>query len=138
MSLGSFGGWSYGYRYLIPIIPILLFFVPQVRARGWVWPLAGLVLLSGALALIGAYHPWPPVHEPEGDPNGTAARVTNPVGGNLSAWLNEFLPASSVTARAAGTFIHGDARQRHDYLTLFYHSKGDVTMAREQRRRPVP
>ena len=72
--VSSLGGWSYGYRYLIPLIPLLLFFVPAVVAERRRWALAALVAMSIPLALLGAYHPWPPVWEPESPGAGASTR----------------------------------------------------------------
>lgn len=120
--VGSFGGWSYGHRYEIVIIPILLFFVPKTIAAGR--RLFGAVLaVSTLFAYLGAYHPWPPVYEPEHGVQSLASLVTNPVGGNLSAWLAEHFPDLTLTRKVGEIFIAPNARIREPYLRLFYESK---------------
>jgi hypothetical protein len=128
--VGSYGGWSYGFRYLIPIVPVLLFFTPAVLGRrGW-RIFVPVLALSCLTALLGAYHPWPPGHEPETGRHPVASVVTNPVGANLAAWLREYLPTSAITDVAGRTFISADPLGREKYLALFYASKGDEEMAR--------
>jgi hypothetical protein len=120
--VGSFGGWSYGYRYMIPVIPIGLFFVPKSIATER--RLFGAVLaISIFFAFLGAYHPWPPVYEPEYTAQTLASVVTNPVGGNLSAWLAEYFPDLTLTRKAGEAFISPNVRIREPYLGLFYASK---------------
>lgn len=124
----SFGGWSYGYRYLIPIIPILLFFVPKVLIKGRVW-LFGIVLIPSILSsMLGAYDPWPPVAEPEYEDTAHqhpyASLVSNPIGGNAGAWLYAHFPDLAVTEWMGSAFIHPNQRLRMRYLLLFYRSKG--------------
>jgi hypothetical protein len=127
--VGSYGGWSYGFRYLIPIAPVLLFFAPAVLGRKGRRIFAPVLALSILSALLGAYHPWPPGHEPETGRHPVASVVTNPVGANLAAWLREYLPHASITGVAGRLFISADREERESYLALFYASKGDVEMA---------
>jgi len=136
---GSFGGWSYGFRYLIPIAPILLFFAPRLRPALLRWCFAPVLAVSFLLALLGAYHPWPPVDEQlPGAPRGMASLVDNPVGGNLVGWLEEVLPGSALTERLGERVISPDPIERRRYLALFYRSKGDLEMLTEIRQRPLP
>lgn len=128
---GSYGGWSYGYRYLIPIQPLLLLAAPVAMV-----PRAGRVALAALLgpsllaAALGAYHPWPPAFEQvtAGDP--VASRVTQPVGGNAAAWLVEHFPDSEVTRVVGERFVDPDPAMRRRYFRLFFGSKADlVTMS---------
>lgn len=125
--VGSYGGWSYGFRYLIPIIPLLLFYAPAALGpagkKVWVPVLA----FSCLTALLGAYNPWPPADEPGTGKHPVASIVTNPVGASLAAWLVQFAPGSLADA-AAERFISADPDARHQYLRLFYASRGDVAM----------
>jgi hypothetical protein len=122
--VASLGGWSYGYRYLIPLVPFLLFFVPTVVPERGHWLLGCLVALSIGLALLGAYNPWPPVWEPETQGQGLDT-ITNPVGVNLAAWLSAWAPDLGLTERVAARFISPDERVRNRYLYFFHRSKGD-------------
>lgn len=122
---GSYGGWSYGFRYLIPIVPILLFFTPRAVGPNRVGPFAAVLAVSILFALIGAYHPWPPGYEQEARKDPVASVVTNPIGANLSGWARQRFPGSALADRLARTFISPDERVRERYLYLFYRSRGD-------------
>jgi hypothetical protein len=125
----SLGGWSYGYRYLIPLIPFLLFFVPAAVGERWRWALGALVAVSIPLALLGAYHPWPPVFEPE-SPGRGFDRVTSPVGANLSAWLFRRAPDAAVTATVMNRCIGSNEREHNRYLFLFENTRARDDLAR--------
>ena len=122
--VGSYGGWSYGFRYLVPIVPLLLFYVPVSLERLPRLAFGATLVVSIAFAAIGAYHPWPPGFEQEKNSDPVASVVTNPVGGNLAAWLREHFPDSGLTTLALDTFISGHGPTRTRYLELFYSSKG--------------
>ncbi|MEO8276896.1 MAG: hypothetical protein ABI639_11805 [Thermoanaerobaculia bacterium] len=130
---GSYGGWSYGYRYLLPMQPLLLFFAPLVLTAERVWPrrlFAGLLPASILFAALGAYHPWPPAFEQEGSGNAVAMRVTNPIGGNAAGWLAEHFPESAAARSAARRFVSSDVREQRAYFRLFFGSKGDLSTMR--------
>jgi len=127
--VGSYGGWSYGFRYLIPIIPVLLFFAPAVLGRWGRRVFVPVLAMSCLCALLGAYHPWPPGHEPETGRHPVASVVTNPVGANLAAWWRQHLPDGAITDLTGRLFISTDKGERERYLALFYASKGDLAMA---------
>jgi len=122
--VGSYGGWAYGFRYLIPLIPLLLFFVPLVM-RGALRALYIPVLAASILAsALGAYHPWAPRYEQEANRNPVASMVTNPVGGNAAAWLHEVFPSSGAATWVASRFISPDPARQRAYFGCFHDSKG--------------
>lgn len=132
--VGSYGGWSYGFRYLIPVIPLLLFFTPAVLGG---WRTKAFVPVLGAsvlFALLGAYHPWPPAYEQEANKDPVASLVTNPVGGNAAAWLREHFPRSRWTAKTEAMFISADPERCREYYAYFFASKGDAVQARRFQR----
>jgi hypothetical protein len=97
---------------------------------------APVLALSILLALIGAYHPWPPVDEQIPDaPRRPASIVTNPVGANLVAWTEEHLPSTAATRLLGARFISPDPVEGRRYLSLFFRSKGDRRMQAEIQRR---
>jgi len=127
--VGSYGGWSYGFRYLIPVIPILLFYVPPVLG-GWRTAAFALILAPSILfSLIGAYHPWPPAYEQEANKHPVASMVTNPVGGNAAAWLEQHAPDASLTRRMTARFINPDPVMQDRYFLYFFASKNDLEQA---------
>jgi hypothetical protein len=128
--VGSYGGWSYGFRYLIPIIPVLLFYAPAALGTVGRRVYVPVLAFSCLTALLGAYNPWPPADEPGTGRHPVASVVTNPVGGNLAAWLVQMTPGT-LADEAARFFISTDPDARRQYLRLFYASRGDVlTMQR--------
>ena len=129
--IGSLGGWSYGIRYLIPIIPILLFFIPVVLKKMRTPIFICILTLSTLFALVGMYNPWPPVYEPEIEPHPVASLVKNPIGGNFSAWMREYFGNSTLTKLVASNFIHPDEEKQNQYFFFFYKSKGDEKMAQK-------
>jgi hypothetical protein len=88
------------------------------------------VAVSIPLALLGAYHPWPPVFEPETPGQGLDS-ITSPVGANLSAWLFAHAPDLGLTQRVLARFVSPDQRLRDRYLYLFQQTRGEDGLARE-------
>ena len=131
---GSYGGWAYGYRYLLPIQPLLLLCAPPVLVaarRIARTAFATLLPISVLFAALGAYHPWPPAFEQDSSGDPVARLVRNPVGGNAAGWLAEHAPESALAGRMARSFVDPDPRQQRRYFALFFGSKGDlVTMRR--------
>jgi hypothetical protein len=121
--INSLGGWSYGYRYLIPIIPILLFFAPEVFSSIGTRLFKFVLVISVILALIGAYNPWPPVSEPEKIKKNISTLIKNPVAVNSGAFIKEILPGHDFSEVFASLSIHPNKQVRDMYLNLFYKSK---------------
>ena len=128
--VGSYGGWSYGFRYLIPVVPILLFYAPAALGPLGRRLFPPVLALSCLTAILGAYNPWPPVDEPGTGKHPVASLVTNPIGGNLAAWMQEYVPGSAPTDAALRLFVSEDAGERSRYLRVFYASKGDLAAMR--------
>lgn len=134
---GSYGGWSYGYRYLLPIQPLLLFCAPPLLVAGERWARALFVALlpvSLLFAALGAYHPWPPAFEQESSGDPVARLVRNPIGGNAAAWAAAYAPESAFAAAMARRFVSPDAQLQRRYFALFFGSKGDLAMMRTMRK----
>jgi hypothetical protein len=131
---GSYGGWSYGFRYLIPIAPLMLLAAPAALERPG--GRAGRVLLAFALppsllfAALGAYHPWPPAFEQATLVDPVAAAVRDPIGGNAAAFAVAHWPESALADALARGFVAGDQGARRRYFALFFASKGDLETAR--------
>ena len=127
---GSYGGWSYGYRYLIPITPLLLFAAPHaLERRAALAAFVALLPLSVLFAALGAYHPWPPDYEQETNRDPIASLVTNPIGGNAAGWFEQHVPGSAVAEGLGRAFVSPDPRARRSYYVLFFASKGDFASA---------
>jgi hypothetical protein len=123
--VGSYGGWSYGFRYLIPIIPLLMFFAPAALSSWRTVVFTAVLAVSILFALLGAYHPWPPAYEQEANKDPIAAMVTNPVGGNAAAWLEKYYPDSDLAQVVGSLFIHPEPELRRKYFIYFFKSKCD-------------
>ena len=131
---GSYGGWSYGYRYLLPIQPLLLLCAPLALAasrRRSRAVFAAVLPASVLFAALGAYHPWPPAFEQESSGQPVARLVHNPVGGNAAAWLAAHAPASALAGWTARRFVSPDAQLQRRYFALFFGSKGDLATMRK-------
>ena len=124
---GSYGGWSYGYRYLIPIQGLLLLAAPAVLgARPARVALVALLPASVLFAALGAWHPWPPAWEQASSSGSVSSLVVNPVGGNAAAWLAAHRPGSRLTEAVGRRFVSPDPELRRRYFALFFRSKGDL------------
>lgn len=131
---GSYGGWSYGYRYLLPIQPLLLLCAPLAltAARSRSRALFAAVLpVSILFAALGAYHPWPPAFEQESSGHPVARLVHNPIGGNAAAWLATHAPESALAGWAAKRFVSPEREMQRRYFALFFGSKGDLATMRK-------
>lgn len=134
---GSYGGWSYGYRYLLPIQPLLLFCAPLALAgtqrshRRYRLLFAAVLPFSVLFAALGAYHPWPPAFEQESSGHPVARLVENPVGGNAAGWLAEHAAGSALAGWTARQFVSPDQALQRRYFALFFGSKGDLATMRK-------
>jgi hypothetical protein len=127
---GSFGGWSYGFRYLLPIQPLLLLAAPAALGARWQRAAFAAVLpVSVLFAALGAYHPWPPAFEQASSRGSVAGLVTHPVGGNAAAWAAAHLPGSRLAEALGRRFVSADPELRRQYLWLFFASKGRLATA---------
>jgi hypothetical protein len=126
--VGSFGGWSYGFRYLIPITPILLFFVPAVLENKNIRLFKGLLVISILFAFIGVYNPWPPGFEQEKGKKEIDGLVMNPIAGNATAFLVEHMPSLSLTEKMVETFISPNRFKSDQFLMYYFYSKGNKEM----------
>lgn len=123
---GSYGGWSYGYRYLLPIQPLLLFagaHALEAPRRRTVF--AALLVPSVVFAALGAYHPWPPAFEQQGSGVPEAMMVKNPIGANAAAFAARHAPDSGAAQWLGRRFVSRDEHLRQRYYLLFFASRGD-------------
>ncbi len=129
---GSYGGWSYGYRYLLPIQPLLLFCAPLDPARvpGSGCSLRWSCRFRCSSPLSGPTIPGRRRFEQESSGHPVAKLVTNPVGGNAAGWLAEHAPESALAGWTAGRFVSADRAEQRRYFALFFGSKGDTATMR--------
>ena len=106
MLTNEFGGAAYGFRYLIPVIPIWSFLAgsfvltaPKERARIALGALSAVLIVWGVVtSAVGAYFPFCFANEGVRTPPGHFSRsVRSTFGGNLLCWSYEHYPESALT-----------------------------------------
>ena len=121
----EFGGAAYGFRYFIPVLPVLWYFAGLgflgVRTC-WKQCLAGIFLLWGvAASLVGAYAPFCLGFEGCRSPEHHVTRaIRSSFAGNLLTWSYEMAPDSALT-RALRRHYGREVSRRYlmtSFLTL--------------------
>ena len=135
----EFGGQSYGFRYFIPIIPVIWFwgarFVLTLTSCKWKVPVLAIIILWGIItALAGAYFPFCPGNEGDRTHKANFTRYVSSFGGNLLCWSYENHPQSMLTAELINRY-----GLKHSlsfmYWSYFQRKKIDM-LARMQRDFP--
>ncbi len=127
----EFGGAAYGFRYLIPLIPLWFFyagrFVLSVRRRRWLGALAAAMIIWGVVtALAGAYFPFCLANEGGRTPPGHFSwRIRSTFAGNLLCWSYEKFPKSPLT-RELIRHYGADAALRHLHYSFFSMKRLDL------------
>lgn len=102
----EYGGWAYGFRYLIPVIPVWSFLagrwvltVPKRGARIALGVLSEVLIFWGVVtSTVGAYFPFCCSYEGFRTPPRHFSRsVRSSFGGNLLCWSYEHHPESALT-----------------------------------------
>ena len=102
----EYGGWGYGFRYLVPVIPVwsflagsLVLSVPDRKRRIALGALAAVLVCWGAVAsYVGAYFPFCCSYEGFRTPKGHFTQsVRSSFGGNLLCWSYDRDPDSALT-----------------------------------------
>ena len=123
---GGYGGWAYGYRYLIPLTAPFALYAPGVwqrHRRAW----AILFVPSFLFALIGSYSPWVPSFQGEGVGNPVAARARFNMGTNIACFaLQHDLPGANVLE---SWFIDTDPTRAFEYEYVFFNVRGNPEVA---------
>ncbi len=128
------GGWAYGFRYLVPTMPLLVFFLgPRwIEASGIRKRLFSVVLvISVSLAAFGNFNPWSPCYEGERvRQNALASEVKTPLAANL-VLLRAFIdPESAPGSFFAKWLVDRDEAQAAAYMGISFLSRGDVHRAK--------
>ena len=116
----EYGGAAYGFRYLIPMIPLWYFFAGRwvlESRRKYLNIVAALLILCGVgAAWAGAYSPFCLAFEGPRTPPGHFSRsVRSTFGGNLLCWSYEKYPGSKLTRGLIRHYGRGAA-----FLHLYY------------------
>lgn len=98
----EYGGAAYGFRYLIPLIPLLWYFAGVYlleQKNKMIWSLAIFLILCGVISsLVGAYAPFGLAFEGLRTPPGHVTRtIRSSFTGNLLSWSYENAPDSFLT-----------------------------------------
>ena len=98
----EYGGAAYGFRYLIPLIPLLWYFAGTYlleKKSKILWSFAVILILCGAAAsAVGAYAPFGLAFEGFRSPPGHVTRtIRSSFTGNLLSWSYENDPDSFLT-----------------------------------------
>jgi hypothetical protein len=129
---GGYGGWAYGYRYLIPLVAVFALAVPELWVRHRT-ALSILLIPSLILAALGCYAPWPPSYQGERASQPIARTVRFNAGSNLACLLVEHdWPGA---ARLSRWFIDSDPRRALLYQIMFFRVRRDDDVARHLMRR---
>ena len=115
----DFGGWCYGYRFLIPFAPVLLYYAaiyfgrPRPRLKRWV--LFRLALFWGVVfALVGLTNPWNIGYEGSSSPKNTLPEhFKNGFLANTFVCCWKYAPDSAITQ------LFMDRIYRRDYALMY-------------------
>lgn len=127
----EFGGAAYGFRYLIPAIPLWSFYAGRAvlgaRRKRAAGAAAGVLLLWGVVTgVTGAYFPFCLAFEGNRTPPGHFSRVVRSTfGGNLLCRSFEHDPGSALT-RALVRYYGAEAAYPHLHHSFFSMKRTDL------------
>jgi hypothetical protein len=130
LGTNEFGGQSYGFRYFIPVIPILWYQGAKAvlnfkMTRAVTAVMAALLVWGAATGLTGAYFPFNIGNEGERSPKGHFTRHISSFGGNLLCWSYEYMPHSNLTRHLIDRYGMPDSLL-YLYWSYFHQKKVDM------------
>ena len=134
----DYGGWCYGFRFLVPLEPLILLYAADAvlrRRKPLLTAVFAAALLWGAVtAAVGLYDPWCAGYEGSST---TAAsvhqHVRNSFCANLFAWSFERDPESALSRFFYHRFYGPETARR--YLFETYQNSKNIPMMRTMLRR---
>ena len=98
----EYGGWAYGFRYLIPVIPVIWFFISREYApkiHSWQYGVLVILILWGVItSYAGTYNPWCNCYERENThPLAVEYNIRNTFAANLLCMSFEHDPESAFS-----------------------------------------
>lgn len=98
----EYGGWAYGFRYLIPVIPIIWFFIAREYAPktvSWQYTVLCVLIFWGIVtSYAGTYNPWCSCYEASrSQPNSVNYYVRNSFAANVLCISFEQNPDSALS-----------------------------------------
>lgn len=127
----EYGGGAYGFRYLIPVIPVLWYWagrwVLAAPQNGGRLTLAGILAAVGVVtAVVGSYVPFCVAYEGPRSPRGHfTCRIQSTFWGNLFNWSFENNPDSALT-RALFNYYGAEDSWRFLYHSAFNRKRPDL------------
>ena len=126
---GNFGGWSYGFRYMIPSIPILSYFVCTWLVDNYRGRLAKVLvpflIMGFVTSYVGAYNPWQPIYEgPETAEHSVLQRYRNSFLANLLCMSFERNP-DSFPVRFLSRRVYDKSSVR-EYLKKCFNNRSTI------------
>ena len=108
----EYGGWAYGFRYLIPVIPVIWYFIAREYApliRSWRFAVLSVLIFWGLItSLVGAYNPWCSGYEGSRSPPNTVDHyIRNTFAANLLCLSFEQNPDSALSRFMIRTVFGG-------------------------------
>ena len=130
----EYGGASYGFRYLIPIIPAIWLVISR-WILSWepaIWkmlPVAILLLWGAVTSLVGAYCPFCVANEGFRTPPGHFSQVIrSPFLGNLLTMSFEREPEGNLTRQLIDSIGDDEACFRHLYVSALHMRKPELVV----------
>ena len=115
---GDYGGWAYGFRFLIPVIPVMWLIIAEwlVLKAGRFWRAAAVPLLCAGLiiSLIGAYCPWLACYKSD-------RSAINCIKLNLYCFAYEYAPDSWLMKNIALPLV-SDIKALDAYTAIAFHN----------------
>jgi hypothetical protein len=123
METGDYGGWAYGFRFLIPLVPILFWYAAVWLAQNTQPGKRAIFAAALAVGLItscvGAYNPWPVAYEGAAEePGAVQQKVRNTFTANLLCISFQLDPKSGLTRLLSRTVY--DYSTSRSYLMMSY------------------
>lgn len=109
----EYGGWAYGFRYLIPVIPVIWYFIAReyaTKVKSWQYAVLCVLILWGVVtSYVGAYNPWCSCYEGfRSPPNTVDHYIRNSFAANLLCISFEHDPDSMLSRFLIGK-VYGPA-----------------------------
>jgi len=137
----NFGGWSYGFRYMAPVMPAIVFFLgPRwIESTGMRKNLLlELCAISVLLAALGNFNPWCPCWEGERkSQNQIVSNVRSPLAANIVLLRAVIDPSSAPDSRIAKYMVSRDDAMAAAYIGISFLNRGDTHRAEIMFQRAV-